>query len=627
MRFDAYDQGVSVHPDDRDPLVDAALEVLRAHGPLTSEDWAEMLADAGHGTVDDLTGFVEMLDEPVLGLLVDGRNVALDALLEGRVFTHRVSAPEIESGLLYADPDLVPVVLLAMASDDGPARVLFADYDADELEELGLADEDFPDGAGLLFGREALQAYSAGDVVGVRVRGGVVELAPVDGALAEPDLTEALDRIVGADNADNSETVSWQLLADDPTLYAEPTVPLGDLIAAAGYVHEGDYIGARGFDFAAHHLATHIALVARQAELHPDEVEGVISFVDLVGAVLGDELELAAARDRVAADPGSFAGLEDPAAAAAALDVVNGFDDDHVPALYTAAMALAEQGPRRVRASGHWLAGMAADTLGDVGEAERRFEDAAALDEEWTPALFELAQIASDRGDAQRGLSLLSRIDGGEEERLYSVLQRFAPAEHPELGRNDRCWCGSGRKYKVCHLGKTDSTLDERAHWLYEKASLYSQSTSLFDLVLALSDVWTGGEDAVVVEPRVLDVALFEGGLFDLFVARRGVLLPPDELDLAQRWLQVRRSVHEVVSATDSAAVLRDLRTGEQADVDVDVAELEAGQLICARVVPTGTRTQILGGAVSVDTARRDELLALLSADEVEPVQLVELLA
>ena len=22
----------------------------------------------------------------------------------------------------------------------------------------------------------------------------------------------------------------------------------------------------------------------------------------------------------------------------------------------------------------------------------------------------------------------------------------------PVLGRNDRCWCGSGRKYKTCHL-------------------------------------------------------------------------------------------------------------------------------------------------------------------------------
>jgi hypothetical protein len=22
----------------------------------------------------------------------------------------------------------------------------------------------------------------------------------------------------------------------------------------------------------------------------------------------------------------------------------------------------------------------------------------------------------------------------------------------PVLGRNDRCWCGSGKKYKACHL-------------------------------------------------------------------------------------------------------------------------------------------------------------------------------
>jgi hypothetical protein len=26
----------------------------------------------------------------------------------------------------------------------------------------------------------------------------------------------------------------------------------------------------------------------------------------------------------------------------------------------------------------------------------------------------------------------------------------------PSLGRNDRCWCGSGRKYKVCHQAVDD---------------------------------------------------------------------------------------------------------------------------------------------------------------------------
>ena len=26
----------------------------------------------------------------------------------------------------------------------------------------------------------------------------------------------------------------------------------------------------------------------------------------------------------------------------------------------------------------------------------------------------------------------------------------------PVLGRNDRCWCGSGKKYKTCHLSADD---------------------------------------------------------------------------------------------------------------------------------------------------------------------------
>jgi uncharacterized protein YchJ len=26
----------------------------------------------------------------------------------------------------------------------------------------------------------------------------------------------------------------------------------------------------------------------------------------------------------------------------------------------------------------------------------------------------------------------------------------------PNLGRNERCWCGSGRKYKSCHMAVDD---------------------------------------------------------------------------------------------------------------------------------------------------------------------------
>jgi hypothetical protein len=29
--------------------------------------------------------------------------------------------------------------------------------------------------------------------------------------------------------------------------------------------------------------------------------------------------------------------------------------------------------------------------------------------------------------------------------------------ERVALGRNDLCWCGSGKKYKKCHLGKDEA--------------------------------------------------------------------------------------------------------------------------------------------------------------------------
>ncbi len=32
----------------------------------------------------------------------------------------------------------------------------------------------------------------------------------------------------------------------------------------------------------------------------------------------------------------------------------------------------------------------------------------------------------------------------------------------PELRRNDRCWCGSGRKYKGCHMATDERKRSEQ---------------------------------------------------------------------------------------------------------------------------------------------------------------------
>ena len=32
-----------------------------------------------------------------------------------------------------------------------------------------------------------------------------------------------------------------------------------------------------------------------------------------------------------------------------------------------------------------------------------------------------------------------------------TVVEQRRVDEHEQLGRNDPCWCGSGKKYKKCH--------------------------------------------------------------------------------------------------------------------------------------------------------------------------------
>jgi len=34
---------------------------------------------------------------------------------------------------------------------------------------------------------------------------------------------------------------------------------------------------------------------------------------------------------------------------------------------------------------------------------------------------------------------------------LHKLLHRKPPDAAAHLGRNDPCWCGSGKKYKMCH--------------------------------------------------------------------------------------------------------------------------------------------------------------------------------
>jgi preprotein translocase subunit SecA len=59
-----------------------------------------------------------------------------------------------------------------------------------------------------------------------------------------------------------------------------------------------------------------------------------------------------------------------------------------------------------------------------------------------------LQQVAAGSGGAEAvaAAQAFAPDNGGSE-----VVETVVKDEHDKIGRNDPCWCGSGKKYKKCH--------------------------------------------------------------------------------------------------------------------------------------------------------------------------------
>jgi hypothetical protein len=283
-----------------------------------------------------------------------------------------------------------------------------------------------------------------------------------------------------------------------------------------------------------------------------------------------------------------------------------------------------------------WLRAAALERIGDINAAESELLAAESMDPDWPLPLFDLARIASDRGDVERGLSLLHRADAAPDHPLVELLQQHRAEPRRDLGRNEPCWCGSGRKYKKCHLGREQLPLAERVDWLYTKARQHALLNGWNDVLAEVgyercryTDDDPDAPAAAMADPLVMDAVLFEGGAFEEFLEVRGSLLPDDERLLAEQWLRVERSVFEVEQVRRSQGVtVRDVRAGDTHEVREQAAsrQLKPGQLICARVVPAGDSMQFFGGIEPIALHERDALIDLLDA-EPDPVELVSMLS
>lgn len=633
-------------------LARAVVDVLAARGPLRRSALVRVLAaHPSFRDVDPDEAFETLLDHdalPLVSQLPDERWCDLGSLLSGRVATHRLDAGEVEHGFLAAYPDLAPLIVLldAATTTDAGSDLLYPDLDADLLASLGIPADAVPtDGVWPLPpGFVSGHGLRPGDLVRLSVgdAGLLVEAAahadpgpwPAEAVAAITDLLERHREGV------ETEQAAWALCAALPAAFAEPGPPFADLLAQAGAVVHGEQVLPPGTDLTRWQVERRTNAIAAAYRLDDDTALAVAVLASRYHSLLA-ALEGDAAVDHVA-DPDVLAALvgslADANAAEALLAETLGTEDGlAAAALGVLVDDLAERVPPDAAPAVHaalgWLRARALDRLGNPEAAAAELAAAHQHDPSWPPVLEDLAHDTSDRGDLDRALELAERAGLPADDPLVSLLRHLRGLSVRDLGRNRPCWCGSGRKYKVCHLGREDLPLAERGIWLYQKAGMYLDRGPHRRLVLELaserSTFMPGGLWQAITDPLVSDVALAEGGVFAEFVRRRGDRLPDDERSLAEQWLLAERTVWEVEEVRFARGLrLRDVRTGDRVEVRERTASrtLRVGELFCGRVLPAGDTWQLFGGLEPVALHERDNLIALLDG-EPDPLDLVAALS
>lgn len=264
-----------------------------------------------------------------------------------------------------------------------------------------------------------------------------------------------------------------------------------------------------------------------------------------------------------------------------------------------------------------------------------------------TLVLCELAAIEADRSRPGPARDLLREggvnvqidldaeydpltADSGFGPELAEEIAPFAAIRpKPMAGRNDKCPCGSGKKYKQCHIGNELHALDDRAGWLYVKLMRFMQvNSSLFPAVIA-DDLIDGVVEqdlrSMVHESYLpVDLALFEGGVAQWFLDAKQSLLPNDEIEMLESWIGAQRSVYEVVRSRPGSMDVLDLATRERMTVQDTVPDepLETGWRIIGRLVPVGDTFRAYGGFLPVNDDMVEPMLQGFATGSLETVVL-----
>lgn len=503
--------------------------------------------------------------------------------------------------------------------------------------------------------------HVAGGWATLTIRAGTVSIA----ACAEPPtatsaqiaaVRTAFDVVVSRDRRDDvwdesppdrrfigvSELTQEAIWTDRQAFVAGPIPPLPALVEAAGFEAADGLVAASGFDWDEFRLWQRVNRLKITYRLESGQARRVIDVVPIISSVIATE----STPDEVEA--GRIAELLDEAhVSVAALDELfrDGSTPRSVRAVVDAVAAQCALRGERTPSGVVWAQSTLALTAGDATTAARLIDEAVAAGTNDFMVLVEAAEFAADRGDATAALSLLLRAgiepyDGDRSDRwspaptkaqrlLDEVSEYARPPRKREVGRNDPCPCGSGRKYKACHQRQSGHALSDRSPWLYEKALRYVQ-TSLPDEIDDVAELLASGTFqarlALRDSPVVADMVMALDGGWDEFLDERGPLLPDDELMLAGQWGMLAPSVYEVIDVSRSRhagdfgrLILRDIASGDRLRIEsVQLGErIQPGVVLFGRPLPVDDSYRAFSGFFPVSRARVNDLIDAIAGNDI----------
>ncbi|MFV2064634.1 MAG: SEC-C metal-binding domain-containing protein [Chloroflexota bacterium] len=268
-----------------------------------------------------------------------------------------------------------------------------------------------------------------------------------------------------------------------------------------------------------------------------------------------------------------------------------------------------------------------AEARDDVLEAERQLRAAVAADPRFPQALIYLAFYEEDRGDYGAALRLYRTLGIGADQEPRSTLESLVidvGVGAARVGRNEPCPCGSGRKYKTCHLGQLevrslepfDAVLRKLAHW-----QVNTGGDRLVEQVEDEVRAGLSGKDAEASLDELLlrDVVLWDRGGLQRFLDVRGVLLPDEERTLLGNWLTSRRTLYVVTSVEPGSGVVLDEVDGS---LEVRLQDrslsrsLQPLDLFCTRLIPDESGQLTSLGGFSVPRPQRQRIGSLIASDD-----------